>query len=149
MYRRTWWPITLVAVALLPAALLLIVDRAHDPSGGGSRPGRPVLVGSVRVRVTPSHQGSVVAATITIAADRRWQLAGLRVAVRDAAGRDKDRAGRAFDLPDNGPVDVAERPQSLTSAGLLREAGTYSYVLQYRTAATWVDLPPYNTLTVR
>ena len=69
--------------------------------------------------------------------------------MRDAQGRAADAAGRSFSPPDSGPVDLGQQPQRVTSASVIHQPGTYSYVLEYRVGEKWTVLPPYNTITVR
>jgi hypothetical protein len=145
--RRGWWRATLVAIALLPAVILLAVEQG-DAQPGLDVQTAPVLVGSITLRTRPATSGAVVVAAIAVRSDRALHLTGLVLSVRDAQGRADDAAGRPFDFPDAGPVDLGPQSRTLTVAHQLRTHGTYSYFLEYRENGPWQVLPPYYTFTL-
>jgi hypothetical protein len=146
--RLGWWNAVLIGIAVLPAAVMLVVERTSHSSDDDDIATTPAILGSVSVRVARSAPGAIVIATVTVAADRPMHLNGLMVEVRDAQGREQDGAGRTFSLPGSGPLELGVDAQTVTAARQIREPGTFSYVLAYRTGFVWTTLPPYDTFTI-
>jgi hypothetical protein len=147
--RQGWWNAILIGIAVVPASVMLVVEQTSGSADLDDVDTVPAIVGSISVQLARTPPGGVVAATITVAADRPVHADGLMVEVRDAQGREQDAAGRAFDLPSSGPIELGVNAQTLMTARQIREPGTYSYVLAYRDASNaWKVLPPYDTFTI-
>lgn len=149
--RRTklfWNVAVLVATAMVPAAVVLAVRHSRPAPPVGASATRPVLVGTVTLSTTNPAPGVGVVATVTLRADRPLRLEGLRVAVRDEAGRGTDAGGRSYDYPAAGAVELSMTPQTRTFSQLYRTRGRYVYFLQYRSAGAWHALAPYESFTV-
>lgn len=146
--RQGWWNAVLIGIAVLPAGVMLLIERSNSSGPEEHVDTAPAIVGSIAVHVTRTPPGGVVLASVTVSADRPVHVDGIRVEVRDAAGRDHDAAGRPYSLPASGPLDLRVDAQTVTEARPIRQPGTYSYVLAYRQDATWTTLPPYNTFTI-
>ena len=148
MMRQGWWNAVLIGIAVVPAAAMLLIERADSSSGEDDIDTAPAIVGSIILHITRTPPGGVVFASVTVSADRPVHVDGLRVDVRDAQGRDHDAAGRPYSLPASGPLDLHVDSQTVTEARQVRQPGTYSYVLAYHQNNAWTTLPPYNTLTI-
>jgi len=146
--RPGWWNAVLIGIAVLPAAVMLLVERTSSSSDADDIATTPAIVGSVAMHVARTSPGGLVVATVTIAADRPVHLGGLMVQVRDAQGRSQDAAGRPFSPPTLGQLELNADAQTLTAARQIRVSGTFSYVLAYRDGNAWTTLPPYDTFTI-
>jgi hypothetical protein len=138
----------LVVTAMVPAAVVLAIRS----DGSGHAPPAPapqsVLVGTIALSTQSPAPGTVLVATVTLRADRPLRLEGIRVAVRDAQGRAIDSAGRSYDFPGTGPIELGTAAQTFTFSTRFRTAGTYVYFLEYRSSGAWSVLPPYTSFTV-
>ena len=83
-----------------------------------------------------------VTARARISADRELVLSALVVRVRD-------RAGRGHDFPQRADVTLGTTPREVTFRREFTERGTYTYGLAYELDGRWVDLPPWQTVTIR
>lgn len=146
--RQGWWNAVLIGIAVVPAGIMLLIERSDSSPGQDHVDTAPAMVGSILVHVTRTPPGGVVLASVTVSADRPMHVDGIRVEVRDARGRSQDAAGRPYSLPASGPLDLRVDAQTVTEARQIRQPGTYSYVLAYRQNSTWTTLPPYNTFTI-
>jgi len=146
--QRRWWVVAVVVAVLVPTAVVLAVWQTGGSRSGSQEATKPVLVGSIALNTTTPQPGAAVIATITLRADRALKLDGLVLAVRDARGNAADAAGRGYDFPDAGPVELSTKSRTLTVAHQFFGRGTYVYFLRYRAGAKWQELPPYQTFTV-
>jgi hypothetical protein len=147
--RQGWWNAVLIGIAVVPAAAMLLIERADSSSDTDDIDTTPAIVGSIVLHITPTPPGGVVFASVTISADRPVHVDGIRVDVQDAQGRSQDAAGRVFSLPASGPLELRVDAQTVTEARQIRQSGTYSYVLAYRQNGTWTTLPPINAFTIK
>ena len=63
--------------------------------------------------------------------------------------RVRDEAGRDRDFPPRSDVALGTTPAEFTFERAFPEPGTYRYNLAYRLDGDWVDLPPWQTVTIR
>lgn len=138
----------LVVTAMVPATVVLAVRHSGASPPPGSPATSPVLVGTVSLSTTNPAPGVAIVATVTLRADRALRLDGLRVAVRDEWGRSADAAGRSYDFPDVGTVELSTVQQKRTFSHQYRVPGGYAYFLQYRSGGAWHDLAPYESFRV-
>jgi hypothetical protein len=147
--RQVGWNAVLIGIAVLPAATMLLIERANSSSGADDIDTAPAIVGSVIVHITPTPPGGVVFASVTVSADRPVHVDGLRVDVHDASGRGQDAAGRTFSLPASGPIDLEVDAHTVTEARQIHQGGVFTYNLAYRQNNNWTTLPPYETFTIK
>lgn len=138
---RPLW-IVLVAVLGLVGAAVVVVSISEPDLVPVTQPaGEVTIVGELTV-----DQDGFVPDTVTararISADRELVLSALVVRVRDRAGRDHD-------FPQRADVALGTTPREVTFRREFTERGTYTYGLAYELDGRWVDLPPWQTVTIR
>lgn len=125
---------------VLTSAVVIIRELGEPELVPVTHPGGAVtIVGELNLE---QGRGGTVTARATISADRELVLPALVVRVRDEAGRDHD-------FPERADVALGTAPKEITFRGRFAEPGTYTYSLAYRTDGAWVDLPPWQTVTIR
>ncbi|MFI7677949.1 hypothetical protein [Actinophytocola sp. NPDC049390] len=137
---RPLW-MALAAVLVLTAVVVVVEVGEPDLVPVGWATGEVTIVGEL----TMDQAGPVpdmVTAHATISADRAVVLPALVVRVRDEAGRDHD-------FPRREDVALGTTPTEITFRRDLAEPGTYTYSLAYSTGGAWVDLPPWQRVTIR
>lgn len=138
---RPLW-IAVIAVATLTAAAVAVAGFGEpelvpvtDPAGAVT------IVGELSMD-QEGFMPDMVTARATISADRELVLPALVVRVRDKAGRDHD-------FPQRADVALGTTPKEVTFRREFAERGTYTYSLAYELDGEWVDLPPWQTVTIR
>ncbi len=125
---------------VLTSAVVLIRELGEPDLVPVTHPGGAVtIVGDLRM---DQSEGGTVTARATISADRELVLRALVVRVRDESGRDHDFPARDDVALGTTPTEIAFRRQFV-------QPGTYTYSLAYRLDGDWVDLPPWQTVTIR
>jgi hypothetical protein len=147
MLRRAWLAAPVVGLVIVVAVVLGV--RHGDGARSDSKvETKPVIVGSISFNTMQPTPGGAVIATISLRSDRPLRLDALVLSVRDAQGRAADAAGRGFDFPDTGSIELGPKERTVTVAHEFQESGTYVYFLRYRRGSAWQVLPPYDTFTV-
>ena len=131
----------LVAVAvLLPALLVYGARQIGAPSAASDLPagGQPVFVGRVTPESTHVRPNAPMRVTVEIRADRRVDLAGIRVMVADG------------EADEGGPLTFGPELRTVPFEVRFPGPGAHSVLLQVRLTpdAPWVDLPPSNRIIV-
>ena len=138
---RPLW-IALLAVAVVTTAVVAVAGFGEpELVPVGQAPGEVTIVGDL----TLDQAGAVpdvVTAHATISADRAVVLPALVVRVRDEAGRDHD-------FPRREDVALGATPTEITFRREFAERGDYTYSLAYESGGEWVDLPPWQSVTIR
>jgi hypothetical protein len=137
---RPLWIAGIAAVLLIPAVVVVIELGEPDLVPITQPAGAVTIVGELIIQ--DASTGDPVTARATISADRPLVLPALVVRVRDESGRDHD-------FPERTDVTLATSPREITFRREFDEPGTYTYSLAYRLDDEWVDLPPWQTVTIR
>jgi hypothetical protein len=138
---RPLW-IILVAVLGLAGAAAVVVSLSEPDLVPVTHPaGAVTIVGELTVDQDGFVPGTVTARAV-ISADRELVLSALAVRVRDRVGRDHD-------FPERADVALGTTPTEITFRRQFTERGTYIYSLAYELDGEWVDLPPWQTVTIR
>jgi hypothetical protein len=138
---RPLW-IALVAVVVLTSAVVVVVQLSEPDLVPVARPaGAVTIVGELTVDQDVLVPDSVTARA-RISADRELVLSALVVRVRD-------ESGRSHDFPQRADVALGTTPREITFRREFAEPGTYSYCLAYESGGEWVDLPPWQIVTIR
>jgi hypothetical protein len=138
---RPLW-IGLVAVLVLTSAVVAVGLLSEPELVPVAPPAAAVtIVGELTVDQDVLGQGPVTARA-RISADRELVLSALVVRVRD-------ESGRSHDFPQHADVALGTTPREITFRREFAEPGTYSYCLAYESGGEWVDLPPWQTVTIR
>lgn len=137
---RPLW-MALAAVLVLTSAVVVVVQLSEPDLVPVTRPsGAVTIVGELSVDQDVLVPGSVTARA-RISADRELVLSALVVRVRD-------ESGRSHDFPRRSDVALGTAPREVTFRRELAGPGTYSYCLAYESGGEWVDLPPWQTVTI-
>ena len=127
---------------VLTSAVVVVVELGEPDLVPVTEPaGAVTIVGELTI----DQDGRVpdtVTARATISSDRKLVLSALVVRVRDRAGRDHD-------FPQRADVALGTTQREITFRREFAEPGTYTYCLAYELDGEWVDLPPWQTVTIR
>lgn len=149
--RRTavWLAGALAALVLL-GVLTLVIEGDDGVDSAGPLPDRPVVVGRVSIVPRQYEPGDLVAARITLRADRPMQLRNVVVEVRDKAGNRVDAAERPLDIGDGTTsMKIGEKPITTEVTRQISVAGVYTFNLAYQWKGRTYALPPYEQFTVK
>jgi hypothetical protein len=131
----------LVAVLVLTSAVVVVVQLSEPDLVPVTRPsGAVTIAGGLTVDQDVLVPDSVTARA-RISADRELVLSALVVRVRDDSGKHHD-------FPRRAQVALGTTPREITFRREFAEPGTYSYCLAYEIDGEWVDLPPWQTVTI-
>lgn len=135
-----------VAAVVLVSAVIAVVQLSEPELVPVTRPsGAVTIVGELTMdqdNSEPDLGRDTVIARATISADRELVLPALAVRVRD-------EVGQYHDFPHRTDVTLTTTPTEITFRRAFDQPGTYTYSLAYRLDGEWVDLPPWQTITIR
>lgn len=135
-------PLWIVGVAVVVAASAVVVVRElgePDLVPVVAPAGEVTIVGELTI---DQGLGDTVLARATISADRELVVPALAVRVRDDTGR-------GHDFPQRTDIALGTTPTEVTFERTFDQPGTYRYSLAYRLDRDWVDLPPWQSVTIR
>lgn len=137
---RPLW-MALAAVLVLTTAVVAVAGFSEPDLVPVTEPaGAVTIVGELTV-----DQDGFVPATVTararLSADREQVLPALVVRVRN-------EAGAYHDFPRVADVPLGATPREVEFRREFTEPGRYTYCLAYQMDGEWVDLPPWQTVTI-
>lgn len=127
---------------MLTSTVVVVVELSEPDLVPVTEPaGEVTIVGELTLDQDGRVPGTVTARA-TISSDRELVLPALVVRVRDRAGRDHD-------FPERTDVALGATPREIVFEREFTDRGAYTYSLAYRLDEEWVELPPWQTVTIR
>ncbi|MER7274635.1 hypothetical protein ABT369_09280 [Dactylosporangium sp. NPDC000244] len=140
--RPRWMYAAAAAVVLAAGVVAYAWLSGPELIALGPPPGRVTIAGRLTLEPASPVAGGTVTARASISADRVVTLSRLTVRVRDEAGALRD-------FPEQQDVRLGTAPRDIVLQRRFDATGTYTYWLTYELDGDWVDLPPWQQVTVR
>ncbi len=129
--------------ALLAIGAVVVLLRWNEPELIPVGPAADVTIaGRLAVEPADPAAGGEVVVRAPVGADRGVKLPRVIVRVRD-------EAGASHDFPEFRDIELTTVSKVLETTRRFPAPGTYTYYLAYELDGRWVDLPPWQRLTVR
>ncbi|MEV4133772.1 hypothetical protein AB0J72_16570 [Dactylosporangium sp. NPDC049742] len=139
--RPPWVWFAAAAVVIALAVVVVVRLRGPELVDVGPPASRVTIAGELTLEPASPIAGGMVAARATLSADRDITLTRLTVKVRD-------ESGTSHDFPALENVTLGTEARELVLRRRFDTQGTYTYYLTYQLAGEWVDLPPWQQVTV-